>query len=310
MAHRDEVDAWLAGSALPGHRVVRVRPLAGGFRNDNLHLITDDGGEYVLRRYRQGNTCAVEAAVAARLAGVVPVAEVVAADPSGAVAGEPVLLSRFVPGPLLGSVLSTVDCGGARELGCAVGATLAGIGTVTFARPGFLSGANLDPDGTELTSGLDVFVERCLRGDSARAAFTAAERAGLLRRAARLAPLLDAVSGSRQLVHADFNPKNVLVARRSGRWTVTAVLDWEFALSGTPLMDVGNMLRFVDEIPEPFAAGFTSGFGDAGGFLPDDWRPLSRALDLFALADLLTRPPENPYFGRAVNLLRAEPGAL
>jgi hypothetical protein len=31
---------------------------------------------------------------------------------------------------------------------------------------------------------------------------------------------------------------------------------------------------------------------------------VSEALDLYALADFLTRPPEHPYFAKAVSLIR------
>nr|WP_042185982.1 hypothetical protein [Kibdelosporangium sp. MJ126-NF4]CEL17011.1 hypothetical protein [Kibdelosporangium sp. MJ126-NF4]CTQ91759.1 hypothetical protein [Kibdelosporangium sp. MJ126-NF4] len=65
------------------------------------------------------------------------------------------------------------------------------------------------------------------------------------------------------------------------------------------------MLRLPDEITPAFATGFTEGFTDAGGHLPGDWRQLSQAVDLFALADFLTRPPDNPFFGKAVTLMRA-----
>ncbi len=67
-------------------------------------------------------------------------------------------------------------------------------------------------------------------------------------------------------MHSDFNPKNVLAVRAGGRWSVSAVLDWEFAFSGSPLHDIGNMLRF--EQPPGFAAGFADGFRDGGGDLP------------------------------------------
>jgi Ser/Thr protein kinase RdoA (MazF antagonist) len=108
------------------------------------------------------------------------------------------------------------------------------------------------------------------------------------------------------LVHSDFNPKNLLASRRDGAWVITAVLDWEFALSSTPLIDIGNMLRFQHELPPSFSAGFTAGFADAGGDLPDNWIQVSQTLDLFALADFLTRPPDNPFFGKAVDLIRQQ----
>jgi len=75
------------------------------------------------------------------------------------------------------------------------------------------------------------------------------------------------------------------------------------------LCDVGNMLRFSEEIPPDFGAGFIAGFAEAGGALAPDWRELSRALDLFALADLLTRPADHRYFGKALRAVRAQLGS-
>ena len=94
----DGIRDWLARDALPGRKIITVRTLTGGHRNDNTLLVTGTGDRYVLRRYLLGNTCAAEAALAARLAGAVPVPEVVAADPEGDVAGEPVLLSDGLRG--------------------------------------------------------------------------------------------------------------------------------------------------------------------------------------------------------------------
>jgi len=96
-------------------------------------------------------------------------------------------------------------------------------------------------------------------------------------------------------VHSDFNPKNILVRDSA----VVAVLDWEFAFAGTPLFDVGNMLRFSDGYPSTYVDGFVAGFRAGGGHLPERWREISEALDLFALADFLARP-DSPYHYRAV----------
>jgi Ser/Thr protein kinase RdoA (MazF antagonist) len=116
-------------------------------------------------------------------------------------------------------------------------------------------------------------------------------------------PLLATVAGARQLVHADFNPKNILVRESS----VAAVLDWEFAFSSTPLFDVGNMLRFAERYPPAYLDGFHTGFVAGGGVLPADWERISAGLDLFALADFLTRPPDHPYFQKARTRLLKEP---
>ncbi len=46
------------------------------------------------------------------------------------------------------------------------------------------------------------------------------------------------------LLHGDFNKRNTLLRCVNGRWSVPAILDWEFAVSGTPPMDFGNFLRY------------------------------------------------------------------
>ena len=106
-------------------------------------------------------------------------------------------------------------------------------------------------------------------------------------------------------MHADYNPKNLLAVRRGGPWAISAVLDWEFAFSGSPLADIGNMLRPRPAVPADFTAGFIAGYREAAGRLPPDWREISEALDLYALADFLTRPPDHRYSGQAVALIRA-----
>ncbi|MBB4761775.1 aminoglycoside phosphotransferase (APT) family kinase protein [Actinoplanes digitatis] len=176
---------------------------------------------------------------------------------------------------------------------------------MSFAAPGFFSGGALEPGpaGIEPTEGLDTFVRRCLAEGNGAGHLSDAEQRELLRFAEASTPGLEVLRGSRRLVHADFNPKNLLVGRDDdGHWRVTAVLDWEFAFSSAPLFDVGNMLR--DPRPAAFEAGFVDGFRDGGGHLPADWRRLSRALDLYSLADLLTRPVDHRYFRRAVERIR------
>ena len=297
---------WLSRDALPGDEIQNAAALTGGYRNANILIVTAAGGRYVLRRYLHSNACAVEAALAGRLAGIVPVAEVVAADPDGTIAGEPVLLSRFMPGDMASTVLPELAPAEAATLGRSAGAALAAIGSISFPRPGFFDGPDLipGPDGMEPTADLPAFVDRCLRTENAQQALTPAEQEGLRQYAALVGADLSAVHGSRQLVHADFNPKNLLAVDHNGSWTVTAVLDWEFGLSSSPLFDVGNMLRFRDELPSSFADGFISGYTDTAGALPGNWRELSQALDLFALADFLTRPPEHLFSGKAASLIR------
>jgi aminoglycoside phosphotransferase (APT) family kinase protein len=303
--------AWVS-RALPGHRITGAETLGGGYRNENIRVVTDRGS-YVLRRYARSGahaaiaerTCAVEAALAARLAvAAVPVAEVIAADPAGAAVGEPLLLARYVPGILVSQAIAA-DPGSARQLGAAAGRALAAVGSVTFPGGGAFTGPDLVPCADDWSGSLPEFADSCLRAAPAAGALSPDEIGRLRALAAAADPLVRAVTDARQLVHSDYNGKNLLAVADGGQWSITAVLDWEFAFSGSPLTDVGNMLRFRDAHPPGFADGFVAGYRDAGGRLPPRWREISEALDLYALFDFLTRPPDHRYFAKAVSALRS-----
>ncbi|TAL66430.1 MAG: hypothetical protein EPN84_00325 [Legionella sp.] len=90
------------------------------------------------------------------------------------------------------------------------------------------------------------------------------------------------------LVHADFDPANILVDKIADEWTITGVLDWEFAFSGSPLWDIANMLRYAHQMPSAFAASFIQGLSTQF-VLPQDWEMTIYLLNLMSLLDCLTR---------------------
>ena len=74
-------------------------------------------------------------------------------------------------------------------------------------------------------------------------------------------------------------------------------------LPGQPVVAatlLGGGLRFSGRYPARFAGGFIAGYQEAGGPLPPGWREISEALDLYALAELLTRLPGIPTSARRV----------
>jgi Ser/Thr protein kinase RdoA (MazF antagonist) len=121
------------------------------------------------------------------------------------------------------------------------------------------------------------------------------------------ADALKAVDGQARLVHADLNPKNLLVSRTDAGWRVDALLDWEFSFSGCPYGDAANMVRFGADYPAGFVAGFVAGFAahqPADLAPPADWLYLGRVLDMFALSDLVTRPAGHQVADQAAAVIR------
>jgi len=127
-------------------------------------------------------------------------------------------------------------------------------------------------------------------------ALGAAYRAFVQRESHRLEALRHAPAC---LVHSDFDPSNILVRRVDGRWTVSGVLDWEFAHSGSPLEDLGHLLRPPAGAVPGFQEGLVKGYTDAGGQLPPGWRGMASLLDLTAFVAFLARPGAGPEVIRA-----------
>lgn len=91
------------------------------------------------------------------------------------------------------------------------------------------------------------------------------------------------------LVHADFDPANILVVNRQGKWQISAILDWEFAFSSSSLWDVANMLRYSHHMPDTFEKAFLKGLRQGGAELIENWRICIYLLNCLSLLDCLER---------------------
>ncbi len=91
-----------------------------------------------------------------------------------------------------------------------------------------------------------------------------------------------------QLVHTDFNPKNIMVSKDSNP-KIAAIIDWEFCLSGNGLIDLGNFFRFSYDYPEGARQSFTKAYRMENPELADEWEDASRLLDLGNMCSFLER---------------------
>lgn len=256
--------------------VLAVEQLTGGMANTNLRVRTERG-DRVLRLYQRDPTArAKEVALAATLHGLVPVAPVLAHGADDGF-GVPWLLMDWVEGTPMDALVT--DPPALARAAAAAGRVLATIA----AQPTALDGPELS------TAALTGWLDELLGRGRLSPALTDRVR----RFAARWAHLIDARAGERGLVHCDYNGANLLI--RDG--AVAAVLDWEFAMAGTPLWDLANMVRHyaAHDIAEPFARGY--------GPLPERWREQAALLDIVNLTDMLSQSP--PGSNRARSLTRS-----
>jgi aminoglycoside phosphotransferase (APT) family kinase protein len=276
-----------------------LTPLEGGWSGQTF-LAETAGERTVVRIYPPGRrdeaAPEIDAAVLRLVHGLVPVPDVLEVRRAVTAADQPgLLVTTLLPGVRGDVVLLSLDDDGAAVLGRRTGDLLADLAGMPTLRAGPFVDADLALGDFGMADGLPGFVT-----DHADAL---GWDPGLLRRLESLAErgqaLLDQV-GRTCLVHSDVNPKNLLVDPTN--LTVTGLLDWEFAHSGHPFTDLGNVLRF-DRRPA-YVEAVLRAWCDRRGGTPQEALELARAADLWALVDLAARAGENPVADRAARLLR------
>jgi len=281
----------LVAAAFPNRKVARTELLPGGLINTNLKIYFEsDFDPVVLRLYRDGAAvCEKEIAVHNLIHQHVPVPEILYADTMGSPA---FAFVEYVEGLTFQQLKQTNNVKAIQQASTSIGKTLAAIGRFRFPAPGrLLASKSSLVVGNKFIEGPDP-IPRIL--DRFLYSNTFQQRAG-----AKLvdqlhdfvwsyASILPSLQTECSLVHNDFGNRNILVREINGVWTVVAVLDWEMAFSGSPLLDVGNFLRYeLDAAPlrEPY---FSRAFVEHGGHLPDNWKPVVKLIDLTGLVECLT----------------------
>ena len=281
-------------TTFPNRSVKKVQPLTGGLINTNLKIdFVDNKESVVIRFYRDGaDVCRKELALEDLIASKVRVPRVLHANPDGMDGSHGFVVSEFINGITFHELKRTNNLEAISQAAHSVGQTLASIGQFQFQKPGRLvtSSDKLEVgspfvEGSDLVPRLlDTFLEspRCQHRLGLK--LVDQVHSFVWSWASRLSNFDDACS----LVHSDFGNRNILVREEQGRWIVAAIIDWEFAFSGSPLLDVGHFLRYeTDRLPscEPH---FSRGFAEHGGKLPDNWREIVRVIDLTGLIECLT----------------------
>jgi aminoglycoside phosphotransferase (APT) family kinase protein len=111
-----------------------------------------------------------------------------------------------------------------------------------------------------------------------------------------------------RLLHGDAHLWNVLVGLEAGRWTCTAILDWECAEAGDPVWDLVafHLLRRRDVGPTP--PSFVDGYGDPGPTTV--WALYELVHQLWQAIDVDAWPAALPSHRAATEYLRDLPARL
>jgi aminoglycoside phosphotransferase (APT) family kinase protein len=225
-----------------------VAQFPGGFSN-LTYLVRKGDREMVLRRPPRGSSVKSahdmgrEFAVLTALHGLFAKApQPLAAEPDGSVLGAPFYLMERVPGSVLrrGSpVVARLTPAEAAGLSTALVDTMAELHA-------------LDP-ASDALRGLgrpEGYVERQVRGWSQRYVDARTDDVAGLERAMAWLEERRPGEGRAALVHNDFKHDN-LVVDPSRPTEIRAVLDWEMATLGVPLLDLGTTLAYWSEPGDP-----------------------------------------------------------
>lgn len=286
----------LIAKVFPRRSVKNLQVLAGGLVNTNIRVDFEANYEpIVIRVYRNGApVCRKELAIHDLISPTIRVPRALHAEPDGIEDSPAFLINEYVNALTFQELKRTKDLKAIQQASYSVGATLAAIGGFKFERPGRLEveeHAAALAVGEKFIDGPDQ-IARLM--DTFLASANCERRAGpkLIQRLhdyvwswSSQIPDLEEVPC---LVHNDFGNRNILVRQENGRWVVAAILDWEFAFSGSPLLDVGHFLRYERRSASLSEPHFSLGFVEHGGQLPDNWREIARVIDLSGLIECLT----------------------
>lgn len=272
--------------AFPNDTLIHHQIMSEGCINLNIAItLSSENKKYILRIYLRDKKAALrEKNLTLKLKGKVPLPQTVYI---GDYKDYTFAITEFIPGITLRNLLLDEKTSCIPDLMYSVGKHLGKISKYTFPSSGFFD-PNLNIEKETSVEDLIEFVDTCLKAKKVQSFLgvpTIKKIRLLLEKYSKLIPGKNA----KNLVHADFDPANILVIQREKRWEVSGIIDWEFSFSGSLLWDVANMLRYAHQMPSEFKESFLSGILSCSINLSRNWQITVHILNLCALLDSLER---------------------
>ena len=303
----DEVTLQEILKPVVGNRkAIRFDLLASGKANTSYKVRLAGQVEPLLLKLhiRDHESCRKEFNLYQKLHDLLPMAEILYFEPSPAAFGFPYSLIRWVEGQHLDHVLAGEDENAVIQTARDLGKVLAAIGDYLFEQPGLLDpDLNVTIPFSSTADSWASFIQRCLEEGQTGHHLGKLWAERLARLVTNNTAFIAGLTETNALVHGDFKGPNILIFSTEAGWKVAAVLDWEFAYAGSPLSDLGTVIRHQARFNPAFKKPFVEGFEQGGKKLPGEWEKAARLLDLLNLADFLNRPAPDPTLREEVTRL-------
>ncbi|BCZ49341.1 hypothetical protein psyc5s11_54080 [Clostridium gelidum] len=103
--------------------------------------------------------------------------------------------------------------------------------------------------------------------------------------------ILDKLDEKVRLVHGDFQGTNILI--KNGQ--VSGILDWEFAMAGHPLADIGQFFRYEEYFNNNLLQAFKNEYNKNSDYkLEKNWYKISKLRDLVNLIQIINGEEDMP----------------
>lgn len=276
--------------ASPNKKLASFEIISGGCANLNIKFsFTNSSAPLILRIYLRDKDAAYrEQKLATLVKGSIPVPEVYFVND---VDDYRFAIVEYKHGITLRELLLSGQIDNIQDVMIEVGSALAKIQNHRFSQSGFFDKDLHIKDSIEADF-CTTDIKKCLEHPTITKKISE-ENISKIHQHLEKYHFLFPDGSQRNLVHADFDPANILVQHIQGKWEISAILDWEFAFSGSTLCDVANMLRYAHHMPPEYETAFLYGLQRGGVQLPENWRISIFLLNLLSLLDCLMHcPPE------------------
>ncbi len=263
-----------------------ISVIEGGCANINImvHLNNSDD-PVILRVYlRDKDSVYKEQKISSLLQGKLPVPNFyhIAED-----YGYTFAIIEFLHGQSLRDLLLSNKKTDIKDIMSKVGKSLGVIASIKFPYRGLFN-KNLEVENRITSEGFISFCFECLDDDKVKSALPQKQR-DQIKNIFKVYKNLLPDESERNLVHADFDPANILVVENNGHIEVSGIIDWEFSFAGSTLCDVANMLRYAHQMPDDYQNSFLQGLLSTGYQLPSSWQITVNLLNIVSLLDCLVR---------------------
>lgn len=279
--------------AFPSKKLISYTIISGGCANLNIKIQIENEPLFILRVYlREKEAAYREQKLGQLLRSIIPLPDIIFISTYEEYR---FAILKFIPGITLRDLLLSPKPHNIKEIMEDVGVMLANIHSHHFPAPGLLD-KDLNVLPLSSTKTYQLFAQKCLMHPTVMTILSKDFISKIKFVFDKYQSFFPDIMAN-HLVHADYDPTNILVIKMQEKWKIAGIMDWEFSFSGSPLWDVANMLRYAHQMPIIFKESFLYGLESKGHNLPKGWQTSVHLLNLLSLLDCLERcqPQQQPH---------------